>query len=325
MLLDDLVTAIQTVQQRIHEHGASLSQNEYRTRISLIDPVLNALGWDVSDPALVTIEDHHSGIGTPDYALLVKDDEDKDPEPRAYIEAKKLGEMAGTTKLAHRSQLRDYADELKTNYAGLTDGDHWIFRDFSSGFSGESYILDVTLSNQSAHQCALKMLVLWRPNLGTGQPIEANQPIIVTAVEDDPSVEKPVDSPPAAPSGENWISLSDFSPEPGKPPPRMWLPDTGEVQPNHWYGIFIHTAEWLVRTGQLNVDNCPVPGVIPGLTIISSDGRHENGKALFFPYKLSNELFLNRFGSGKTMARNSRILLKHCGQDPASILLKPSQ
>ena len=50
MLLDDLVTAIQTVQQRIRDHGTSLSQNEYRTRISLIDPVLNALEWDVSDP-----------------------------------------------------------------------------------------------------------------------------------------------------------------------------------------------------------------------------------------------------------------------------------
>ena len=55
-MLDDLVTAIQTVQQRIREHGNTLSQNEYRTRIALIDPILNALGWDVSDPVLVTPE-----------------------------------------------------------------------------------------------------------------------------------------------------------------------------------------------------------------------------------------------------------------------------
>ena len=52
MLLDDLVTAIQTVQGRIREHGTTLSQNEYRTRLALIDPYLNALGWDVSDPKL---------------------------------------------------------------------------------------------------------------------------------------------------------------------------------------------------------------------------------------------------------------------------------
>ena len=53
MLLDDLVTAIQTVQARIREHGNSLSQNEYRTRLALIDPILNALGWDVlrSEPS----------------------------------------------------------------------------------------------------------------------------------------------------------------------------------------------------------------------------------------------------------------------------------
>ena len=69
MLLDDLVTAIQTVQQRIREHGNTLSQNEYRTRLALIDPILNALGWDVSDPNLVTIEDQWAG-GRADYALL---------------------------------------------------------------------------------------------------------------------------------------------------------------------------------------------------------------------------------------------------------------
>ena len=56
MLLDDLVTAIQTVQQRIREHGNSLSQNEYRTRLALIDPILNALEWDVSaGPSIVLV------------------------------------------------------------------------------------------------------------------------------------------------------------------------------------------------------------------------------------------------------------------------------
>ena len=64
-MLDDLVTAIQTVQERIREHGNSLSQNEYRTRVVLIDPVLCALGWDVSDPGSVTIEDYHVQAAAP--------------------------------------------------------------------------------------------------------------------------------------------------------------------------------------------------------------------------------------------------------------------
>ena len=49
-LLKPLVDAIETVKRRITEHGASLRENETRTRVALIDPILQALGWDVSDP-----------------------------------------------------------------------------------------------------------------------------------------------------------------------------------------------------------------------------------------------------------------------------------
>ena len=92
MLLDDLVTAIQTVQGRIRgEHGTSLSQNEYRTRLSLIDPMLNALGWDVSEPEFGdALKTRYSGVVGPDYALLGETTN----KPSAFIEAKRLGEMA---------------------------------------------------------------------------------------------------------------------------------------------------------------------------------------------------------------------------------------
>ena len=50
MPLDDLVKVIETLQQRIRDHGDSLRQNEIRTRVALIDPLLTALGWDVADP-----------------------------------------------------------------------------------------------------------------------------------------------------------------------------------------------------------------------------------------------------------------------------------
>ena len=54
MLLDELVDVIQTIQDRIRDHGASLRENETRTRMALIDPLLQALGWDTADPGLVT-------------------------------------------------------------------------------------------------------------------------------------------------------------------------------------------------------------------------------------------------------------------------------
>ena len=44
MLLDDLVGVIETLQGRIVTHGPSLRTSETRTRMALIDPLLNALG-----------------------------------------------------------------------------------------------------------------------------------------------------------------------------------------------------------------------------------------------------------------------------------------
>ena len=69
MPLDDLVSVIETLQQRIRDHGESLRQNEIRTRAALIDPLLTALGWDVADPGLVMPEYDVSGRKA-DYALL---------------------------------------------------------------------------------------------------------------------------------------------------------------------------------------------------------------------------------------------------------------
>ena len=69
MPLDDLVQVIEILQQRIRDHGDSLRQNEIRTRLALIDPLLRALGWDVADPGLVTAEYDVSGQRA-DYALL---------------------------------------------------------------------------------------------------------------------------------------------------------------------------------------------------------------------------------------------------------------
>ena len=46
MLLEPLVSTIETIKGRIATHGASLRQNETRTRAALIDPLLTALGWD---------------------------------------------------------------------------------------------------------------------------------------------------------------------------------------------------------------------------------------------------------------------------------------
>ena len=139
MPLDDLVSVIETLQQRIHDHGDTLRQNEYRTRVALIDPLLRALGWDVADPAVVMPEYDVSGRKA-DYALL-----SGEGQPAATIEAKKLAESLES----HRMQMLNYSNASGVEYAGLTDGNRWeLYEVFKRGPLEDRRVLDVTLSNR---------------------------------------------------------------------------------------------------------------------------------------------------------------------------------
>ena len=100
MPLDDVVTVIETIQQRIRDHGNTLRQNETRTRMALIDPLLTALGWDVADPGLVTGEYDLSGQRA-DYALL-----NSSGNPSAFVEA--------LNKHGNKETLLKYAGFLLT-------------------------------------------------------------------------------------------------------------------------------------------------------------------------------------------------------------------
>lgn len=62
MLLDELLEVIETLKKRINDHGSILRENEIRTRMALIDPLLQVLGWDTSDPSLVMPEYSVSGV-----------------------------------------------------------------------------------------------------------------------------------------------------------------------------------------------------------------------------------------------------------------------
>ncbi len=118
-MLDDLVATITALRERIRTHSSDLQANEIRTRMALINPLLQALEWDPADPALVTPE-YTTDSGPVDYALRGSGD-----KPAAFIEAKKLGESL----VKHQEQMVRYANMAGVPYAGLTDGNHWEFYD----------------------------------------------------------------------------------------------------------------------------------------------------------------------------------------------------
>ena len=162
-MLDDLVKTIETLQKRIREHAAHIGAYESRTRVTLIDPMLSALGWDVSDPDLVEIEPS-IGSGWADYALL-----DASKKPVMLIEAKKLADKDADGALSQSSgylMTHNRNNSHKIVYCAWTNGDKWEVVDVTK----QESVMNETLTERGTApvKFALRFLGLWRRSLQDG-------------------------------------------------------------------------------------------------------------------------------------------------------------
>ena len=166
--IDALVRVIASLQERIRRDGDTIGSNEIRTRTALVDPLLTALGWDTTNPAMV-IPEYAAGGGTADYALLKVTPDDGTPVI-AFIEAKRLHEPLEP----HRAQMLTYANMTGVKYAGLTNGDRWeLYEVFKESPLHERRIMDVSVRNEPAFECVGRLLPLKWPILETGTPLSA--------------------------------------------------------------------------------------------------------------------------------------------------------
>lgn len=164
-LLGPLVGAIETARRPMLAQRHKLAANETRTRNALIDPILRALDWDVSDPSRVTVEYDHLPNGRVDYALL-----DQNGKAFAVIEAKKLDERLEP----HRGHLARYAYESHPVFAVLTNGDIWELYSVEATDSDFHFIRReiISLSENEPIQSARALFLLWRLNVAEEQPTE---------------------------------------------------------------------------------------------------------------------------------------------------------
>ena len=307
-MLDDLVGVITKLQGRIRDHGDVLRQNEIRTRVALIDPLLQALGWDVANPGLA-IPEYEIGGQRVDYALL-----GTGGKPAATVEAKKLGENLA----ASRMQMLNYSNAAGIAYAGLTDGNQWeLYEVFKQVTLEERRLLDLRILDTPAHECALKLLLLWQPNLATGRPEIAA--VVPARVE--PAFVRQSSIPTSEqPAGEEWIPLAAVQTVGnsviGSAKGAIRLPDGKEIPIRNWWHVPREVAEYLIRTGKLTPDHCPLGerGKVPVVTVQHLPNRHE----------LSNGCSLTKKNTGAGLVNSARFLLQHCGVDAGAVWLKLS-
>ena len=335
-MLDELVDCIENLSERITIHGASLRENETRTRLQLVDPLLLSLGWDVSDPELVTPEYAISGKWA-DYALLQSDGK----TVAAVIEAKKLGESLDS----HRMQMLNYANVAGIEYTGLTDGNRWeLYSVFQKGTLEERRILDISVNAAPVQMVALKLLLLWRPNLESGNAISASDPILVDLSDSSPTPKTDISG--SIPSEESehptsigtkeiisqpvidehstdWIPLSKYDPEPGtQSPVAIMFWDSSELEVEHWYEILTITVEKLYREGLLKVEHMPI-GWSDKAYSVHSQPEHPTGKPFQYYRKINDSpLFVNINLNAGQVRKSARKILEKYGVDPAKVALK---
>lgn len=346
MLLDDLVRVIELLKERIATHGASLRENETRTRMALIDPLLQALGWDVSNPEMVTPEYDVSGRKA-DYALL-----GGSGTPSATVEAKRLGEPLAS----HRMQMLNYSNASGVEYAGLTDGDKWeLYEVFKRGQLEDRRILDVSIANTPVHEAALKLLLLWQHNLASGQPVAANTPVIVSRPDNSLSSDAPFDnsgmlnssspiqvqSPQSAapqpevvlqrtglsadtPTERNWIPISNVSARGKDSPTGIRFPDTQVIEIKRgWTDTWFQVCEWLASTGRLTQHDCPIRiSDRASRYLVHTTPYHSNDEPFRQERKTTTGLSVERQYEPRHAITNAVFLLEKFGVSPESVELR---
>lgn len=140
--------------------------NEQNTKAVLIEPMLQALGWDIHEPDEVHREFRPNSKDSPvDYALKLM------LKSELFVEAKCLGENLDDR--APVTQLIKYAAVAGVEWCVLTDGDRYrIFNAAIKADADEKLFRDVRLSTNSLEDVMGTLSLLSRENL-KGKKIDA--------------------------------------------------------------------------------------------------------------------------------------------------------
>ena len=328
MPLKNLVSTIETLKERINTHCSDLAASEARTRAALIDPVLTALGWDTSDPGFVMVEQRLRD-GKADYALLRPDG-----NPISIVEAKALGSQLDRVT----DQLIRYAFAEGIPYAVSTDGDWWQVYDLTKPSTqiDNRLILQVSISNDAVHECAVKLLLLWHPNLTSGTPVDAEIPMASHPrdVQDSNDIATPNTNTQETQSSlvnSDWISLENYNPPTGtRGPQEVRFPDGSEM-PIHrrsWSKLFETTVQWLWANQLLTHADIPITYSDDPSTdyILNKTPERSPGNPMLYWRQMdSPPLYYTNYPGMRYLIHCTKRVLEQSGQDYGEVYILPRQ
>ena len=314
VLLDELSELVKALAKRILEHRSTLTRSEAATRYGLIDPLLMALGWDLSDPSQVWPEYPTDDRTFADYAMLHQS------EPYLIIEAKKLGDPLSADT---RKQAADYLLSTPARYAVVTNGQRWKgYSMAADGVPTPAPVKDKVAFefNVLEPSSMLDLLWLWRGNMmgSTVQP-KSHQPPLASPVPNSSGL--PITRPSSAQSGTPLPDVN-YAKGMGKPQCLLFPDGTAtEAVSKSWATVQSATAEWLFVNGKV--------GILPlknkhGTHLANSTPTTAKGKNFHVPKEVRPHFWIDmNFGPDGHLTK-AKEMLAACGVSPASVKLQLS-
>jgi hypothetical protein len=135
------------------------SLGEQNTKASLIEPILEALGWSIRDPDEVHREFKPNPRDNPvDFALALL------RKPRLFVEAKGLGETFSDREWI--AQVLGYATVAGVEWCVLTDGDEYRFYNATAAVDAEEkFFCCIKLSELPPGEAAKTLRLISRGNM----------------------------------------------------------------------------------------------------------------------------------------------------------------
>ncbi|MEM0349102.1 MAG: hypothetical protein QXE96_03175 [Candidatus Caldarchaeum sp.] len=292
MPLQELVSLIEQLKNRIRTYQKDLQSSEALTRYVLIDPLLRALGWDTEDPRLVRPE-VSTQAGRPDYALF------QNGQRLAFVGAKPLGKQEDLL------QQISYCVSEGVRYFIATDGSRWEVYDTSIQKPlQEKKIVDWDIQSMDAGEVVRRAFAIMR-YAGINGPAQKS---IITDITE--KITQPTGGTP----------LSDFSPKLGDrlKYTKIIFPDGKSYQLKWWRDILTAAVEWLDSTGKL-----PQPPIKTGegtTYLVNIRPVHENGEP-FRSKRAVGKLFVETNYNIRDIVKHAVRLLELSGVSPREVFL----
>ena len=340
MILENLLTLVETLRKRVDDHGDALRQSEALTRYVLIDPLLRELGWNTEDPNMVRPEfrlQNASGHRTADYALL------NNGKPVMMLEAKKLDTNLQDDAV---EQGIIYCLQEGTGYFSVTDGRRWeIYATHIKVPIDDKRLISFDLKTNSTPKVCLKALALWRPSVISGHVQVGQTPIVGLGDEQTSTTEsQPIQGTTVqAPGDENegvslstmgsgqsvptqdeqgWQPLSELNLQSGGPKPtEISFPNNTTVSIETWKDMMDKAVHWLIENKKLNENDCPIRPKGYSRCLVNTSPKHLDGKNFTSPKQIGTFYIETNYG-GRYIIPPVKAIIQYVGQDPAQFKVR---